>query len=161
MQDSQGKQDSDAYLVALLQSGERACDEDWSAADLAAMLSHQLETPLASDVPSGVRSMNCAGAACRCTTFGDLLRCPHPTSNLLRHVKGLAKRSLRSGGAIAEPEETLPKEIARFLYVASVLQARKHGIKGVSNLSPAILSREVSRCLTMAWLPEEARQLLR
>jgi hypothetical protein len=83
-----------------------------------------------------------------------LLRCAAPSPLLLKLLKEFAKKSVRV-------ESTLPSDVARYLYVLSALRARIHGIAGISTLTNASVAREASRCLTFAWLSDDARELLR
>ena len=146
---------SEDNLIALLRSDEFA-QERWSPTDLGSMLLHQLQTPLATDIADLARPADCtrSGAPCPCRTFGELLRCPHPDAGLLRQAKVFATSA-------PQAEQPVPKEITHFLYIACLVKARAHAIDGVSQLGAAALAKEVSRHLALAWLPEEARQLLR
>ena len=151
-----------ARYLALLSTQDATTNEPWSSHDLRAILDHQLDTRLDCDLPESASDRNCIAknqsgrnsGQCRCLTFRDLLRCPEPSPELLKLVKAFAKNSIRV-------EHSLPPDVARYFYVLSVLRARSHGIAGVSTLSDASIARETGRCLTFAWLSEEARGLLR
>jgi hypothetical protein len=151
-----------ARYLALLRTRNQTTEEQWSANDLRAILDHQLGTRLDCDLPEAASDRDCIGkgtggphsGSCRCLTFRDLLRCAAPSSELLKLAKEFAKKSVHV-------ECTLPPDVARYFYVLSALRARTHGIAGVSTLSNASIAREASRCLTFAWLSDEARELLR
>ncbi len=133
----------------------------WSASDLRAMLDHQLATALSAELDQlaacaqSTREHALAILAdCRGASFGDLLRATAPSGRALKMVKDYAKGALATAG-------DLPRDVARVLYVLAILRGRQSGIEDITALDEASLTREVRRCLTFAWLPEDIRALLR
>lgn len=147
-----------ASYLSLLQVPGEAAAETWSAGDMRAILDHQFNVPLERELPAAALPCRCTvpgGANLeRCHSFGQLLRCASPSRDLLNHVKSFAKQAGRAEG-------DLPREVARYFYVVSILRARMFGIKGVSALSDSATDREAGRCLTYGWLSDDARALLR
>lgn len=104
--------------------------------DLAAILHHQLDTPLAVDLAAG------PGVA-PTETFGQLLLGPAPSLDALARVKDFAK------AARGDPNGPLPPEIATVLYYASIAAARlRHG-RRITALDDATLRRG------LAWMAAE------
>ena len=133
----------------------------WSADDLASLLEHQLRTPLhleaerlvehaPGDKEAALESLR----ADQTVTFFDVLHGGNAEDGVLQLVKDYAKASLATEGE-------LPKEVARFLYVTSILRARAAGIPNFTSLDSASVDSEARRCLTFTWLPSIARDLLR
>jgi len=133
----------------------------WSSGELRAMLEHQLATQLEAECNSLARTSQCTVEqarevirSCGCLTFGDLLLNRSAPIEAVRLVKEYAKTSLTRDG-------DLPRDVARVLYVLSILCGRRAGAGHITSMDESSLSREISRCLTFAWLPESIRDAIR
>ena len=131
----------------------------WSPADLGSLLEHQLRTPLHLEAEGLLQHAKGPVRAARASieggvTFRDVLERGLAGDDALRMVKGWAKEQL------ADPQG-LPRPVAHFLYIASILRATSQGDDEFSALDPTALQAEARRCLTLQWLPSEARDLLR
>jgi hypothetical protein len=146
------ERDSSRMILARLIGVSGIEPEPWSAADLRAILLHQLAAPVDGDLHAADAGR--CGGACACRSFRDLLACDAPQADLLRSAKTFFKAAMRD-------DDTLPRDAARVLYLATIVCARRAGIAGVSTLDTTATAREVRRCLTFAWLPEDVRALLR
>lgn len=131
----------------------------WSPEDLRSLLEHQLRTPLRlehealTDQTSrsereALAFLDQYGAQ----TFGDVL--DGDSEEGLRLVKDFAKGERLSPAG-------LPKPVAHFLYIATIMRARALGWTSFSSLDPASAESEARRCLTFHWLPDAARDVLR
>ena len=157
---TEDKSGSRAIARALLDASSLSTG-DWSANDLASLLEHQLRTPLHLEaerlLEHAVGPREAAVAALQArppVTFFDVLQRGATGDGVLHMVKGYAKEALARDGV-------LPREIARFLYIASILRARAAGAKQFTSLDDASIDSEARRCLTLTWLPATARDLLR
>lgn len=152
---------SDALLRVLLDS---KCPQPcaWSAQDMRAVLTHLLATPLhleadalatrsSTSTPAVAELIQEAGGG----TFGSALALAAPAPEILRLIKEYAKASLQSADA------DLPKDVARVVYVVSILRAREVNGPALSTLSDADLAREALRLLTFTWLPSDIQSRLR
>lgn len=161
MKSPSSEHSSNAILRILLDSAlPEPCA--WSTDDLRAVLAHMLATPLRLEVlpiatALGVPADQVASIInqCGCDTFGTALNGATPNAEALRLVKAFAKSFLQPG------QQDLPKDVARVLYVASILRARKCGARDVSSLPNADVTREARRVLTYDWLPDDLRALIR
>lgn len=128
---------------------------DWSSTDLRALLEHQLRTPLRLELEGSLTDTGRQTLEFHPElTFHDVLKDGQPEGGLLTGIKEFAKDALTT-------ESGLPGDIARVLYVAALLRARSTGAVGFTTLDNASINREARRCLTLTWLPESARDLLR
>ena len=92
--------------------------------------------------------------ACGCQTFLDVIRKESECAGAIRLIKNLAKGSLAKGG-------DLPRDVARVLYVVTLVRGQQAGVSDLTSLDSASLERETRRCLTFGWLPDEIHRLLR
>lgn len=129
----------------------------WSATDLREMLDHLLATRLSQEVDAFIEFAHCsvedvqaAIAGDENATFGGLLAGPRPSAEALRLVKSYAK-------GVGE----LPREVTRVLYIATLTRAFQAGCQSITTMSRDSLEREVRRCLTIQWLPEAIRSILK
>ncbi|MGO9119700.1 MAG: hypothetical protein ACLQPD_19070 [Desulfomonilaceae bacterium] len=153
------KQGSKDILSALLDSAQPDAVR-WSSKDLRSILEHQLATPFACELDHLTELAECSVEeasevieSCGSRTFGDLLLECSPPDRALRMLKDYAKKSLTRQG-------NLPRDVARVLYICSILRARQSGIGNITSLDDANLAREARRCLTFGWLPDQVRELL-
>ena len=166
--DGPGPEDSQSLVVSQasrtilsnLMDVETIEDQAWSSGDLASLLDHQLQTPvfadqavLAEHAPSpeqAAREIAAEGDR----TYLDVLRQGTADSEVLRLIKAYARDSLVHGGG-------LPREVARVVYVASLLRARALGVTDFTTLDDTSVVAEARRCLTYPWLSEAVRNLFR
>jgi hypothetical protein len=119
-------------------------------AELAAILEHQLNTPLVADL----RDMPEASVDTK-LTFGQLLTGPQPPSvELLEGVKRFAKFCKSSD------QGPLPRPIGTVLYFAAIVRALTHDMTKISALSEAALREGVHWSLAQAWVDGPIRELL-
>jgi hypothetical protein len=138
----------------------RVDDEpQWSAADLKAILGHQLEASLAAelerletssagddDAPTPT-TLPCTG------TFADLFEASRPPVELLERVKRYAKR------AGSQADGPLPDEVATVLYLAAIVTARLKCAQSISRLDESTLRSGVHWALDQPWLAPAIREL--
>lgn len=111
---------------------------DWSVMDLRAMLDHAL-----------AETAGCACACLRDLAVCDDASCIAPSVRIKREAKALR----------ADPD--YPPDIAEFTYLLVVLRARRLGLPGFSRQSEAALRLTFRRLLTLGWLSDASRDLLR
>ena len=142
-------------LVKFLAKPEE--NDAWAAADLAAMVRHQLAAPLASDLeaafPGCGQRVAALATSMGVVSFSDLLAAASPPVELLRLVKDMAKASAEGVGA-------LPKEVASYFYFASIAAAWRHAGTRISTLSDDRLREGFAWLLQQAWVEAGPRQLL-
>jgi len=116
----------------------------WQPNELEAILHHQMTAPLEVDLG---RTATLASCKTRVTvSFAELLRTRHPRLELLEGVKDFAKSQLRKRNG------QLPREIARLLYIASVLVARLRCGVRISRQSDEQLRLGCEWALHQSWI---------
>ena len=110
---------------------------DWSDADLAAMLRHQLAQPLE---PGQM-------------TIGELLAQPDPSIESLQLMKRHAK--IRR----AQQQAGVPQDLWRVIYFASIAAAIRAGHR-ISDLTPPELSQGFRWTLDRPWLDPSTRRCI-
>ena len=144
-----------ANLVSL--GGDDA--PQWTQQELAAMWTHQLQSPLNFDLSSISKDVDhtimvVTRADPRpLTRFLDLLRHPKPPIELLQWTKDFAKGHT-SGN------DGMPSEIASALYYASILLARSRCGRKISELDDASLRRGSEWIMRQPWLDEQSREII-
>jgi hypothetical protein len=142
---------------------DEATPDLWSERDQAAMLRHQLSSPLEVDLsslgenerdtkaPDGALA---AAASARIKTFQDLFDHPAPPVAVLSLAKDFFKRQ---AGASAErrPEQ----EVAYFLYLLTVLVARVRVGTNVTKLSDADLLKGIKWAVNQKWVDAKTRKM--
>lgn len=139
----------------------------WTSDDLASVTEHQLRTRLEVEAEDLARAARISEVdvlalvqASRLETFDDVLCRGTRDDGVLDLVKTYAKRAM-------EEKEGLPRPVAHFIYVATLLRARTAAGVGevasepFTSLDDAAIESEGRRCLTHHWLPDRARELLR
>lgn len=133
----------------------------WRPEDLAAVLRHQLDAPLAFDLASHqsggmehVEDLRCVeGQPIR--TFRELFHHPRPPVELLELTKEFAK-------SLAHRDDApLPEQIATILYVLSIIVARARCGCRISQTDDEEQRRQVEWILSHPWVDESTRCLLR
>lgn len=133
----------------------------WSSSDLRAILEHQLDVQLNHEAvklseASGLSEdrVRAITAGKEHATFGAILRVEKPELEVVNLIKNYAKAAMRADG-------DLPRDVARILYLMAITCGRLVGQHDVSSLDDLSVNREISRCLTFAWLPEKVREHFR
>ena len=111
----------------------------WTEIDLAALLLHQLQSPL---------------AATGDPTFEEVLLSPNPDVARLRQIKECAK-ALRD-----DTDSGIPTEISHILYYAAIAAALLHTADRLTSLDSQSLNRGLNWAIELQWLPEPLKQLL-
>ena len=133
----------------------------WRSSELEAVLRHQLSTSVGFDLGAletrlaeRLRTVS-AAEGLLVQSFNDLLHHPCPPVELLVLTKDFAKRHL------GHPESPLPPEIARVLYLASIVAAMLRCHCGITTLDNAALRKGAEWALDQKWLDEATRSLFR
>jgi hypothetical protein len=143
--------------LAQMLSIDPAFAEAWRPEELAAILRHQLETPIESDLletdDASAADGGAVGARMK-MTYGELLASPQPPLALLERAKRFAK-ACRS-----HPDGPLPPEVATVLYFACIVVARTrcNGAR-ISALDDATLSQGLRWALSQHWVDRAIREL--
>ena len=112
----------------------------WNDSDLAALLLHQLRSPLARPGDP---------------TFEEVLLSPSPDVQRLRQVKDYAK-ALRD-----DPDSGIPSEICHVLYYAAIAVAKVRTGDRLTSLTPEAFAEGLTWTLSRSWVPENLKQLFR
>lgn len=156
---SESSQPAKPDLARLMQAGtpgHGVFRED----ELAAILRHQLSTPVEFDLASLDRTMAAKlrmladGHGLLVRSFRDLLLHPHPPIELLRMTKQFAKSCHN------HPDSPLPEPIASLLYFCSIVAALLRCRQRITAMDDATLARGVRSLLEQSWLDEGLRGLL-
>ncbi len=132
----------------------------WSAAELGAILRHQLAAPLEYDLrtiaPGGGQTISDMTAAItigpRPNSFGDLIRHPAPPLDLLRLMKDFSKAGRDSG--------SLPPEVSTVLYYAAIAVALLRQGNRITELDDRSLRKGIEWCLVQPWMDSDLRSVL-
>lgn len=120
---------------------------NWETDELHAILQHQLAAPLAVDLSTHGSVLSLAGRpGAESITFGQLLRDRRPPLDLLQGVKEFAKAHLR------QHDGSLPREVAKVLYLGSVLVACLRWDARISSLSDAKMRSGLDWAIEQPWL---------
>lgn len=131
---------------------------EWSSADLAMMLNHQLESPLDGDlVEVDPRMQATISEAATLSdvpvrTFGDALLANRPQPAYLTMIKDFAK-SMR-----ANPDSALPSEISTMLYFGAIAAGIANGTR-ITSLSDEKLRKGFSWALSREWLTPQLKDV--
>jgi hypothetical protein len=145
------------HLATLIGDGDIG-ERIWQADELAAILRHQLTTPLHVDLggASGAAGPLQQAAEARgllLKSFGDLLQHRQPPVGLLKLMKDFAKACGLS------PDSTMPREISSVLYFASIIAAMTRCSRRITRLDHDALRRAVDWALKQPWLDDTTRAL--
>lgn len=132
----------------------------WEPSELGSILRHQMTAPVEFDLTAlgderagKVRTLATAGDLV-VRSFSDLLFHPHPPLELLELTKQFAKASHVSPGS------PLPREIARVLYLSSIVAAQVRCGTRITALTDAALSAGLRWAMQQPWVDEKLRLLL-
>ncbi len=153
---TEASRDALSRLLAL----DRADQSAWGAADLHAILCHQLDAEVEFDLThfGGVARETMANVATSGDvkgprTFGQLLTDPDPPLEMLDMIRRFAKRSRTQGS------EGMPEEVATVLYYAAIAAARLRHRVSISKLDDAALGSGLDWALRQSWMAEPLRDL--
>jgi hypothetical protein len=148
-------------ILRALMAPSRPDTGAWSSNELREILEHQMAAPLVAEQERFAMLAGCATnrvadliSSSSCRTFGDLLRNKTPPIAALRLVKDFAKAAMAD-------EDDLPRDVARVLYILTILRGQKVSGGQLTGLDDSIIVREARRCLAFGWLPEHVRSLVR
>jgi len=125
-------------LASLLGAGDGAAL--WQESDLAAIVRHQLRTPV--DRSEG-------------RTFEEVLLDQAANVESLRRIKELAK------GWRDDPGSGIPGEVCHVIYYAAIAAARVRGEASLTTLDGASLARGLRWAVEVEWTPQPLKTLLR
>jgi hypothetical protein len=147
---------ADALRLSRLLRVEGGNERPWSPAELAAVLRHQLDAPVAMDfTPTGGspgKQEAMRGGDIR--SFADLLHAPKPPLGLLQRVKDFAKANC------GNPDAVLPHDVAAVLYYAAIVAAQLHAAGTISRLDIGELRRGLEWAVALDWVDMRTRGLL-
>ena len=144
-------------LASLIGGDDDAIGERiWNSNELAAILRHQMSTPLQVDLAgvggaAGRLKEEAAAGGLLLKSFGDLLSHPHPPLALLNMMKDFAKACRIS------PASALPREISSIIYFASILVAMTRRSRRITKLTDGDLRQALRWALAQPWLDDITR----
>jgi hypothetical protein len=143
-------------LASLIADDDDIGQRIWQADELAAILRHQMTTPLQVDLAglngaAGRLRDEAAAGGLLLKSFGDLLQHPHPPLKLLEMMKDFAKASRIS------PVGVMPREISSVIYFASILVAMTKRSRRITTLGDKALRDAIRWALAQPWLDEITR----
>ena len=122
----------------------------WQPGELAAILRHQLDAPLRSELAApGKGAAEDAGIH----TFADLLHHPSPPADLLVGAKDFAKASRQ------DPSSPLPKEIAAVIYFGAITVARQRLGRDITRLDGKAVREGTEWVLSQPWVDPATRSI--
>ncbi len=144
--------------MARLLEAEAGSEAEWTAADMAAILRHQLKAPLRADLsttnPDAGKTLDTISeAGPPSATFGELFAHPHPPLELLVLAKDFGKALRRDTSC------GVPAEVATVIYYASIVSAQLRWGRRISALDEAGLRRGVEWVLAQSWLDATIRAM--
>lgn len=133
----------------------------WQPEELGAMLEYQWRSPLEADL-SGMDTKtahmlkNMCDAQSLCLkSYGDIFDHRMPPVEVLTIIKEYAKRNM------ACPDVELPGDIAKLLYILSVVVARMRCGKRITTQDDSTIRQSITALLTQPWLSPSVSELLR
>lgn len=149
---------SPADLARIMASASE--DAEWSDADLASMLRHQMSSRLLSDLTlhGSVSHEDALTVSAMPTppveTFAELFAHPEPPVKLLVWTKDFAKRCR------ADADSGVPTEITAVLYFVSIALAQVRCGKKISELSKEQVAAGLDWLLQRSWIDKTNRALI-
>jgi hypothetical protein len=132
----------------------------WHSEELRAILEHQWQAPLRADLSGHPRGQSrrltllCDAEHLLLKSFGDVFDHKLPPIELLVMIKDFAK------GNLSQPDAELPDEIAKLLYVLSVVVARVRCRTSITTQEDATVRRNIESVLAQPWLTAHVVELL-
>ncbi len=152
--------DSDPRLLASMLELEPSSARVWRAEELSAILSHQMQAEISTDLSalasrsaSRRAELERAAADASLATFGGVLRSAQPSLGVLELIKDFAKTHRN------QPNSVLPAEIANILYFGAIAAAQlRHG-KRITRIDNDAMEKGIRWCAAQPWLDESMRAL--
>lgn len=152
--------DTDSQRLEGLVREQLGTGKVFAAHEVGAILRHQLAAPVAFDLGAlevveaqRVRLITDAqGLLLR--SFADLFGHAHPPLKLLELTKQFAKAHM------SDPQSPLPQDVARVLYILSILTARRKCQAVITTQDDASIRAHARDILGQAWLDEATRAML-
>ena len=143
-------------LASLIGDDDDIGERIWKQDELAAILRHQMTTPLHVDLAgvggaAGRLREEAAAGGLLLKSFGDLLQHPHPPLGLLKMMKDFGKACRIS------PECALPREISSVIYFASIMAAMTKRSRRITKLSDGDVRKALRWALAQPWLEDITR----
>jgi len=143
-------------LASLIAEDDDIGERIWNTDELAAILRHQLTTPLHVDLAglgdaAGRLKEEAAASGLLLKSFGDLLAHPRPPLGLLKMMKDFGKACRIS------PVSAIPREISSIIYFASILAAMTKRTRRITKLSDSDLRKAIRWALEQSWLDDITR----
>jgi hypothetical protein len=151
---------SQARMLSQMMDLEAASDALWKVDELEAILLHQLEASLETDlttIDASVAERLRGPAASKdqpIGSFRNLLWHARPPVELLDLTKRYAKRCR------TQPESPLPKEIATALYYLAIAVARVKSDRPISTLDDQKIRQGLEWAVEQTWLDRTTRELV-
>jgi serine/threonine protein kinase len=151
---------SDARRLAEMMAFGRGDVGLWKPQELAALLRHQLDAPLAFDFGTLDPALGQQAEGIGCgeeppiLTFRDLLHHPRPPVALLELTKRFAK------SCSGRPDAALPEEVATVLYTLSIVAGMMRCGSRITELDDRQLRERLDWALSQPWIDPSTRRLL-
>ena len=148
-------------LASLMDVGAAEDGRMWQPEELAAVLRHQMSTPIQVDlislghVPAGRLRLLAEAQGLLLKSYADLLRHPNPPIELLKLTHKFAKLCRVS------PHGPLPKPVATVLYFASIAAAMTRCCRRITARADAELRQGFVWVASRAWVDEDTARLAR
>lgn len=133
----------------------------WVSSELAAILKHQLQTPVGFDLDAGAKTAAAEPKTSRremsqlSENFAQLFGSPRPSLRLLILTKDFAKTQLH------RVESPLPREIARVLYLASIAVAKVKCRTTITTLAVPRILEGFEWGREQSWMDVQIRHVFR
>ncbi len=152
--------DRDTRMLETLLSPGFEQQRVWQPEELGAMLEHQWGAPLEADLgalpPQQARLLTrlCDADRLLLKSYGDIFSHPMPPVEILEMIKDYAKRNMASA------DVELPEDIAKLLYVLSIVVARLRCGKRITSQPDAVIRRNLEAVLAQPWMTPPVVKLL-
>ena len=152
---------SDTRLLEIFFDPDYEQRRTWHPQELGAILEHQWNAPLAADLgglpPERAQFLTklCDADRLLLKSYGDIFGHPMPPIELLEMVKDYAKRNM------AGADKELPEDIAKLLYVLSVVVARVRCGKRITSQEDEAVRKNIEAVLIQPWVTPPISGLLR
>ena len=147
--------------LSLFLDPEKMTRRIWVGSELAAILKHQLETPVGFDLGAGAKTAAAEPEAADrelpqwSESFARLFGSSRPSLRLLILTKDFAKRQLH------RVESPLPREIARVLYLASIAVSKVKCRTTITTLAVARLLEGFEWGREQPWMDARIRDIFK
>jgi hypothetical protein len=134
--------------------------QNWTPDELGMILDHQMSTNISDEeavcsIDRSIERTNRAMAHCACTSYREFFICNSEYCvEITARVKAYAKY-------LINVETSYPRDVAKFVYLMAILRAKRTRMGEITNTSDKDIKRQVRKYLTMGWLSDESRKMLR